>query len=1133
VTLSIQFRKANTRRRFHRLSLLTATACLVALLIAATPSMAGVRQLLTGHVPQAVASSRVLDELPRGTPLNLAIGLPLRNQPELDALLVQLSDPSSPNFRRYLTAEQFAAEFGPTEQDYQALIQFARENGLVVTGTHPNRLLLDVSGDVADIERVFHINVLVYRHPVRGDFYAPDSEPSVDLETKILSISGLDNFVVPQPMNLKKATVDKTSPFVTGSGPGGYFIGGDFRAAYAPQVTLTGSGQEVGLLEFDGFYPGDVTKNAAQAGVPVVPTQTVLLDGFSGTPGGDNIEVILDIMMASYMAPGLSKVMVYEGDYANDILNRMATDNLAKQLSSSWGFGINATTEQIYQEFIAQGQSMMQASGDSGAYENGVMTPSDDPNLTVVGGTSLTTSGPGGAWQSESAWSGSGGGASTTYTIPSYQQGVSMAANGGSTKMRNIPDVALLADVQIFLIQSNGQACVVGGTSAATPLWAGFLALANQQAAANSKPSVGFLNPLIYPIGENSSHGADLHDITQGGNGGYSAVPGYDLVTGWGSPTGQHLINDLAGTSSAAGFVLSSSVSALTIKPASTGSATITVAAKNGFKGSVSLSATGMPSGVTAVFTPATTATTSSVTFTASSSAAPGTYPITITGVSGALSSTATISLTVPAPSFTLLASTASLTVPQGGSGSSTITVGGKNGFKGTVTLSATGLPTGVTAVFTPAATATTSSVTLAVSSSVSAGTYPVTITGISGTLSSTATIGLTVVVPSFTLAASTASLTVPRAGSGSSTITISAKNGFKGSVTLSAAGLPSGVTAAFTPASTTSKSSLAFSASSTAATGTYSVVVTGASGTLTATATIALTVTAPNFTLLFQPATLALPPGLTSSGTVTMTAVNGFKGTVTLSASGLPSGVTAAFGALNSSGVSQLTLKATSAAATGSFPITVSGVSGSLTAKASFTLTVVAPTAGTSLVNLSAEYNVNALVMDGLPFTGGGVDGGLNGSPTAYSANLIGVEQSIQGAVFYFGPTNAPDAVSGKAISLPAGQFTSLRLLGTGVNGAELSQVFSVRYTDGTTSTFTQSLSDWFTPQNFHGETVAMSLPYRDNGAGQRDNRTFSLYEYMFPLIAGKTVASITLPNNRNVVVLAIILNAATTSSR
>ena len=114
-------------------------------------------------------------------------------------------------------------------------------------------------------------------------------------------------------------------------------------------------------------------------GCSPLPTQTVLLDGSNGAPGSGNTEVILDIMMASYMAPGLSKVMVYEGSTPNDVLNRMATDNLAQQLSSSWGYGINTTTEQIFKEYIAQGQSLLQASGDSGAYKNGVMTPSDDP----------------------------------------------------------------------------------------------------------------------------------------------------------------------------------------------------------------------------------------------------------------------------------------------------------------------------------------------------------------------------------------------------------------------------------------------------------------------------------------------------------------------------------------------------------------------------------------------------------------------------------------------------------------------------------------------------------------------------------------------------------------------------------
>jgi hypothetical protein len=1007
-----------------------------ALPLTAAPVPAGAQQMLPGHIPHAVAASRVLDKLPDATRLNLAIGLPLRNQAELDQLLTQLADPESAQFGHYLSAEQFAAEFGPTEHDYQALIQYAHENGLVVTGTHPNRVLLDVSGQVSEIEKVLHVKVMEYQHPVRGRFYAPDREPSLDLAVPVLDISGLDNFVLPHPMSLKNIPLSEARAYVTGSGPGGYFIGKDFRAAYAPGVALTGSGQVVGLLEFDGFYAGDVQKNAAAAGLPAVPTQTVLLDGFSGAPGGSNIEVILDIMMASYMAPGLSKVMVYEGYTPNDILNRMATDNLAQQLSSSWGYGpINATTEQIFKQYVAQGQSMLQASGDSGSYSNGVMAPSDDPNLTVVGGTSLTTAGAGGPWQSEKVWSGSGGGVSTTYAIPSYQQGLNMAANHGSTKMRNIPDVALTADIQMFLIQSNGQAVVVGGTSAAAPLWSGFIALANQQAAANAKPRIGFLNPLLYSIGEHNNYAADLNDITSGSNGGFAAVTGYDLTSGWGSPAGQHLINDLTGSTGEPSFSLSTSASALSVTPTSPGTATVTVTVANSFSGSVGLAVSGMPSGVTAAFSPAATTSTSKVTFTATASAHSGTFPLTVTGTSGSLSSTTAITLTV--------------------------------------------------------------------------------------------------VVPGFSLSSSAGSLTVPRGGNSTSTISVAGQNGFSASVGLSVSGMPSGVTAGFSPASTTSKSVLTFNANSAAAAGTYTVTVAGVSGGIASSTTIGLTITAPNFSLSFASTALGLPRGSTAAAAVTITPQNGFNSSVTLSASGLPSGVTVAFGAPGTTGASQATFTASSTATVGSFAVTVHGVSGALSSSATFTLTVVLASSGTSLVNLAPAYNINALVSDGLVFTGGGLDGGLNGSSTAYSANLIGVQQTLGGTLFYFGPANAPDAVSAKTVSLPSGQFSRITLLATGVNGSQMAQVFKVTYTDGTASTFTQNLSDWFTPQNFAGETRGMTLPYRDNAKGQKDSRTFYLYEYSFALTANKTVAAITLPNNRNVVVLAASLSGATASNR
>src|SRR5262249_5167041 len=158
------------------------------------------------------------------------------------------------------------------------------------------------------------------------------------------------------------------------------------------------------------------------------------------------------IEVAGAMAPGLAAILVYEaggpdGD-GNDILNRMATDNLAKQLSSSWSFPVDATTSQIFQQLIAQGQSFFSASGDNGAYTAGAPTPFDDPHITCVGGTTLHTSSTG-AWQSEASWNQAdgttGGGISATFSIPAWQQGINMSNNLGSTSMRNLPDVAMIA----------------------------------------------------------------------------------------------------------------------------------------------------------------------------------------------------------------------------------------------------------------------------------------------------------------------------------------------------------------------------------------------------------------------------------------------------------------------------------------------------------------------------------------------------------------------------------------------------------------------------------------------------------------------------------------------------------------
>ncbi|HUK82260.1 MAG TPA: protease pro-enzyme activation domain-containing protein, partial [Verrucomicrobiae bacterium] len=145
---------------------------------------------------------RPIGQLPDTNRLYLAIGLPLRDRGALETFLQQLYDPASPLYHQYLTPEQFAEKFGPTQQDYQAVSDFAKANGLQVAGTHANRLLLDVDGTAADIEKAFQVKILEYQHPTEGrKFYAPDVEPSVPSGIKILDISGLNSYARPRPMS--------------------------------------------------------------------------------------------------------------------------------------------------------------------------------------------------------------------------------------------------------------------------------------------------------------------------------------------------------------------------------------------------------------------------------------------------------------------------------------------------------------------------------------------------------------------------------------------------------------------------------------------------------------------------------------------------------------------------------------------------------------------------------------------------------------------------------------------------------------------------------------------------------------------------------------------------------------------
>jgi kumamolisin len=514
--------------------------------------------LLTRHVRDVTLNGQVkpVGRLPETQPMRLVLVLPLRNEASLDSLLADLYNPSSPSYHQFLTVEEFTSMFGPSQEDYDAVVSFAKTKGLTVVGTSRNRMNVDVTGPVANIEDALHVSMSVYQHPTENrTFFGPDREPTPDLSVQLWHISGLDNYSIPQPALVRRPPGVQPAA-TTGSCPSKSFCGSDMRAAYYGGTTLTGSGQSLGLLEYLGTDLADLNryfKNAGQTNH--VPVTLLSTDGTStsclASAGCDDTEQTLDMTQAIGMAPGLSSLVMYVGSEDSAIFNAMATASpLNAQLSSSWTWSPAdpSTDNPYFKEFATQGQNLFQAAGDSGKWtRSSPIYPADDVYLTSVGGTDLETSHADGAWSSETAWVDGGGGISPNkFAIPSWQTTTAAGCANCSKTYRNGPDVSANSNFTFYVCadQTSCTANEYGGTSFAAPMWAGYLALANQKEVANGGKPLGFINPTLYTIGLGSTYDTDFHDITSGSNG-YSATTGYDLATGLGSPNGSNLIKAL------------------------------------------------------------------------------------------------------------------------------------------------------------------------------------------------------------------------------------------------------------------------------------------------------------------------------------------------------------------------------------------------------------------------------------------------------------------------------------------------------------------------------------------------------------------------------------------------------------
>jgi subtilase family serine protease len=555
----------------------------VAIMAHATPQA---RVPVNGQVPPLISHSRMLGSASSQQQLQLSIGLKMRNEPQLETLLHDLYTPGSAQFHHFLSPQQFAAEFAPTQAQQQQVIDYLRSQGITVTQVSPNGLLIDATASIATVQTAFQVQINTYQSGSRS-FYANATVPTIPdtLSSLILSIGGMDNSVLQRPLTSQVPSAKSlhSNKALGGNGYGPADLLGGYDGSPLAQAGIQGSNQTVAVFELDGYNSSDINQYFKNNTLGTPNVSNVLVDGFDGSANAGAIEVELDIEVVGAMAPKAAQI-VYEGPNTtqgvNDTYNRIVTDGKTQVMTTSWGLceaqsgtAELQTLDGIFKQAAAQGMTLFAASGDSGAYdcndENlAVDSPADDPYVTGVGGTNLQLSGT--SYGSESVWSsptdtqrspkgaGGGGGLSTFFAQPSWQTGPGVS-NQYSNGKREVPDISADADPQTgYAIYCTVSAAgcpssgniEVGGTSAAAPLWAGSLALVNEYLQKQGKAGAGFINPTLYTLANSQQSFAPFHDVTKGNNLFYPATAGYDLASGLGSPDIYNIARDLAGSSS-------------------------------------------------------------------------------------------------------------------------------------------------------------------------------------------------------------------------------------------------------------------------------------------------------------------------------------------------------------------------------------------------------------------------------------------------------------------------------------------------------------------------------------------------------------------------------------------------------
>jgi len=469
-----------------------------------------------------------------------------------------------PGQRKYLSREEFAASHGADAADLDAVAAFAKAHGLAVVESNAARRSVVLSGTTQSMNAAFGVSLQQYEH-AGGSYRGRTGTISVpgDLAGVVEGVFGLDDRPAADPHFQRYEPVLGVRAVSAQS-----FTPPALARLYDFPAGADGSGQCIGIIELGGGYkPADLATYFKSLGIANPSVKAVLVDNAKNHPTNANSadgEVMLDIEVAGAIAPKASIVVYFTPNTTQGFLDAITTavhDSVNKPsvISISWGSAEQNWTaqamtqyDQAFQAAAAMGVTICVAAGDNGSSDGvsdgqpHVDFPASSPNVLACGGTKLLAGGAT-AIASETVWnegattSATGGGVSGFFALPAYQSqaGVPVSAAAGGQPGRGVPDVAGDADPATgYEVRVDGQNLVFGGTSAVAPLWAGLIALMNQQLG----HPVGFLNPMLY--GSLQGKGV-TNDITSGNNGSYSAKAGWDPCTGWGSPDGAKLLKAL------------------------------------------------------------------------------------------------------------------------------------------------------------------------------------------------------------------------------------------------------------------------------------------------------------------------------------------------------------------------------------------------------------------------------------------------------------------------------------------------------------------------------------------------------------------------------------------------------------